>query len=331
MAVIDVRGLSKHYRVHKRPPGLASALRSLFHRRYETVKAVDGIDFHVAPGERVGFLGPNGAGKTTTLKMLSGLLHPTAGELRVAGHVPRRREPEFLRSITLVMGQKQQLLWDLPPAETFALNRAVYDVPRDQFEETVRELTRLLEIEELIQKPTRQLSLGERMKCELAAALLHRPRVLFLDEPTIGLDVSMQSTVRGFVKAYNERFGASVLLTSHYMDDVVALCPRVIVIDHGRLIYDGDLRELALKIRPDKRIVMRLERDVPAPDLARFGVVVASGGGRAVVQVSAAEVSGAVGRMLAALPVTDLTVEDPPLEEVMSELFRSSRVAAAQS
>jgi ABC-2 type transport system ATP-binding protein len=326
--VIDVRGLSKHYQVHKRPPGVGPALRSLFHRRYETVKAVDGIAFRVEPGERVGFLGPNGAGKTTTLKMLSGLLHPTAGEVRVAGHVPRRREPAFLKKITLVMGQKQQLLWDLPPSETFALNRAIYDVPQERYQETLDELTRLLEIGELLQKPTRQLSLGERMKCELAAALLHRPQVLFLDEPTIGLDVSMQATVRAFVKAYNERFGASVILTSHYMDDVVALCPRVIVIDRGRLIYDGDLRELALSVRPDKRVLVRLAHDVPEPELSRFGVVVSSGGGRAVIQVAAGEVSGAVGRILAALPVADLTVEDPPLEEVMSELFRSSRQAA---
>ncbi len=327
--MIDVRGLRKHYQVHRRPPGLGPALRSLFHRKYETVRAVDGIDFQVGPGERVGFLGPNGAGKTTTLKMLSGLLHPTSGEVRVAGHVPRRREAAFLRQITLVMGQKQQLLWDLPPAETFALNRAIYDIPRPQFAETVAELTRLLEIEELVHKPTRQLSLGERMKCELAAALLHRPRVLFLDEPTIGLDVSMQATVRAFVKAYNERFGASVLLTSHYMDDVVALCPRVIVIDRGRLIHDGDLRALAMSVRPDKRIVVRLARDVPQAELARFGVVVSSDGGSAVLQVAAADVSVAVGRILAALPVADLTVEDPPLEEVMSELFRSARSAAA--
>ncbi len=326
--MIDVHGLSKHYRVHKRPPGLGPALRSLLHRSYETVKAVDGIGFHVGPGERVGFLGPNGAGKTTTLKMLSGLLHPTSGELRVAGHVPQRREAEFLKKITLVMGQKQQLLWDLPPAETFALNRAVYDIPRPQFEETVRELTGLLELEDLVHKPTRQLSLGERMKCELAAALLHRPRVLFLDEPTIGLDVSMQATVRAFVKAYNERFGASVLLTSHYMDDVVALCPRVVVIHRGRLIYDGDLRELALSVRPDKRILVRLDRDVPETELSRFGVVISSAAGQAVIQVAAGEVSAAVGRLLAALPVADLTVEDPPLEEVMSELFRSPRVAS---
>jgi ABC-2 type transport system ATP-binding protein len=326
--VIEVRGLRKEYRVHRRPPGVAAALRSLFRRRYEVVKAVDGIDFSVAPGERVGFLGPNGAGKTTTLKVLSGLLHPTAGEATVAGFAPRKREPEFLKSITLVMGQKQQLLWDLPPAETFALNRAIYEIPRAQFEATIRELSDLLELSDLVGKPTRQLSLGERMKCELAAALLHRPRVLFLDEPTIGLDVTMQATVRQFVKAYNERHGATVILTSHYMDDVLALCPRVIVIDRGRLIYDGDLTRLTREVRPDKRIVVRLGRPVTASELSRFGQVVASDEARAVLRVRAAEVSSAVARMLSALPVADLTVEDPPLEEVMSELFRSSRRAA---
>jgi ABC-2 type transport system ATP-binding protein len=330
--VIDVHGLTKHYQVHRRPPGLAAALRSVFRRRYDTVRAVDGIDFAVGEGERVGFLGPNGAGKTTTLKMLSGLLHPTAGEVRVAGYVPRRREVEFLRKITLVMGQKQQLLWDLPPAETFAMNRAIYEIPRPEFEETLSELVKLLELGDLVNKPTRQLSLGERMKCELAAALLHRPRVLFLDEPTIGLDVSMQATVRGFVRSYNERFGATVLLTSHYMEDVVQLCPRVIVIDRGRLIYDGDLRALAHKIRPDKRIVIRFGNGngAVAPEgLARFGQVVAAEPGQATLQVAAEDVSGAVARILAALPVADLTVEDPPLEEVLSELFRSSRIAAA--
>jgi ABC-2 type transport system ATP-binding protein len=324
--VIDVHGLAKHYRVHRRPPGLGAALRSVFRRRYETVRAVDGIDFSVGEGERVGFLGPNGAGKTTTLKMLSGLLHPTAGDLRVAGHVPRRREPDFLKAITLVMGQKQQLIWDLPPAETFAMNRAIYEIPRATYEETLRELVTLLELGDLVEKPTRQLSLGERMKCELAAALLHRPRVLFLDEPTIGLDVSMQATVRGFVRAYNERFGATVLLTSHYMEDVVQLCPRVIVIDRGRLIYDGDLRALSQKIRPDKRIVVRFANGgARGEDLARFGHVVSTEPGQATIQVPSDEVSGAVARMLGALPVADLTVEDPPLEEVLSELFRSSR------
>jgi ABC-2 type transport system ATP-binding protein len=334
--VIDIRGLQKHYRVHKRPPGLGAAVKALFVRKYETVRAVDGISFSVREGERVGFLGPNGAGKTTTLKMLSGLLHPTAGEVEVAGRVPRRREADFLKGITLVMGQKQQLLWDLPPSETFAMNRAIYDIPKGQFDETLRELVALLELGELVNKPTRQLSLGERMKCELAAALLHRPRVLFLDEPTIGLDVSMQATVRGFVKTYNERYGATVLLTSHYMEDVVQLCPRVIVIDRGRLIYDGDLRALALKIRPGKRVLVRFHATNGAPpaDLARFGQVVSADSGQATIQVAAEEVSGTVGRMLAALPIADLTVEDPPLEEVLSELFRTSRrdtAAAAEA
>jgi ABC-2 type transport system ATP-binding protein len=326
--VIQVRGLRKEYRVHRRAAGLGASLRSLFHRRYEVVKAVDGLDFAVAEGERVGFLGPNGAGKTTTLKILSGLLHPTAGEVQVAGHVPKRREADFLRKVTLVMGQKQQLIWDLPPAETFALNRAIYEIPRGEFEETLRELTDLLEIGDLLGKPTRQLSLGERMKCELAAALLHRPRVLFLDEPTIGLDVTMQATVRDFVKAYNERFGAAVLLTSHYMDDVLALCPRVVVIDRGRLIYDGDLRSLSREVRPDKRIVVRLGHPVGAAELSRFGQVVSASEAQVVLQVAAAEVPAAVSRMLSGLPVVDLTVEDPPLEEVMSELFRNSRQAA---
>jgi ABC-2 type transport system ATP-binding protein len=330
--VIAVRGLVKHYRVHRRPPGLGAAVRSLFRREYEAVRAVDGISFTVGEGERVGFLGPNGAGKTTTLKMLSGLLHPTAGALEVAGHVPQRREAGFLKTTTLVMGQKQQLLWDLPPADTFELNRAVYDIPRAQYDETVRELTDLLDLGALVQKPTRQLSLGERMKCELAAALLHRPRVLFLDEPTIGLDVSMQATVRQFVKSYNERYGASVLLTSHYMEDVIQLCPRVVVIDRGRIIYDGDLRALSLRLRPDKRIAVRfVAANGAAPsteELARFGAVVARDGGQATFQVAAEEVSAAVARLLAALPVADLTVEDPPLEEVLSELFRTSRRAA---
>jgi ABC-2 type transport system ATP-binding protein len=327
--VIQVRDLRKEYRVHRRQAGLGASLRSLFHRRYETVKAVDGISFSVATGERVGFLGPNGAGKTTTLKILSGLLHPAAGAVEVAGFTPARRSPEFLKTITLVMGQKQQLLWDLPPSETFALNRAVYEIPRPEFEATVRELVELLDLGAIVDKPTRQLSLGERMKAELAASLLHRPRVLFLDEPTIGLDVTMQATVRDFVRAYNERHGATVLLTSHYMDDVLALCPRVVVIDRGRLIYDGDLRRLSREVRPDKRIVVRLGQPVSAAELARFGQVVSSGEAQAVLRVAADEVPSAVGRMLSALPISDLTVEEPPLEEVMSELFQSSRKSAS--
>ena len=319
--MIRVRGLRKEYEVHERPPGLAAAFRSVFRRTYKKVPAVDGIDFEIAAGERVGFLGPNGAGKTTTLKVLAGLLHPTAGEVSVDGHEPRRREDAFLKKIMLVLGQKQQLLWDLPPSETFELNRAVYGVPRPQFEETLRELSELLELGVLVKKPARTLSLGERMKCELAAALVHRPRVLFLDEPTIGLDVSMQAVVRDFVQRYNERYGATLILTSHYMEDVQRLCPRVIVIDRGKLVYDGALEELVTRIRPDKRVILRFARPVDTADLAGFGTVVRHGPGESVLDVHKDAVNRVLAEALARLPVSDLTVEAPPLEEVMSELF----------
>ncbi len=323
--MIHVRALRKHYQVHERAPGVGAALRSVFRRTYKTIAAVDGIDFDIAPGERVGFLGPNGAGKTTTLKVLSGLLHPTSGEVTVDGHEPRRREDAFLKTIMLVLGQKQQLLWDLPPSDTFELNRAVYDVPRPQFEETMRELDQLLELGDLVKKPTRTLSLGERMKCELAAALVHRPKVLFLDEPTIGLDVSMQATVRAFVESYNARYGATILLTSHYMEDVQRLCPRVIVIDKGLLVYDGPLEQLVARIRPDKRIVFRFARPVDRSDLAAFGTVVRHDAGESVLDVHHDAVNRVVTQALAQLPVSDLTVENPPLEEVMSELFARHR------
>lgn len=320
--MLSVQNLVKHYRVHARQPGLLSAIRSVFRRRYTVVPAVDGISFEIAAGERVGFLGPNGAGKTTTLKMLAGLLHPTGGSVRVGGHVPFRRERAFLRSIMLVTGQKQQLLWDLPPAETFELNRAVYEIPRVEYRRTLDELVELLELERLIQKPTRQLSLGERMKCELAAALLHRPKVLFLDEPTIGLDVTMQAAVRSFIRAYNEKHGATVLLTSHYMDDVAALCPRVIVIDQGHLIYDGSLEELVRKTRPDKRVTLRLGGPIPSLDLERFSAVeIQREDTQLQLQVSAEKLRDLVAWAVGQLPVVDLVVADPPLEEVLSELF----------
>jgi ABC-2 type transport system ATP-binding protein len=325
--MIEVERLRKWYRVHRRPPGLSAALRSLFHRAYEDVKAVEDVTFSIGAGERVGFLGPNGAGKTTTLKVLSGLLHPTEGRVAVAGFTPKERERGFLEQITLVMGQKQQLLWDLPPSETFLLNRAIYDIPRKQYDATVAELSELLDLGPLLGKPTRQLSLGERMKCELAVALLHRPKVLFLDEPTIGLDVSMQAIVRSFVRAYNERFGATVLLTSHYMEDVAALCPRVMVIDKGRLIYDGGLAELVRRVRPDKRMLLRFSRAVERRDLEALGTVIEHGDAEAIVQVSQTALQAAVARALSSLPLTDLTVEDPPLEDVMRDLFAQGRAA----
>jgi ABC-2 type transport system ATP-binding protein len=323
--MIRVRGLQKHYRVHQRAPGLKAALKSLFTREYTWVKAVDGIDFDIAPGERVGFLGPNGAGKTTTLKMAAGLLHPTSGEVRVDGHLPQQREDAFLKKIMLVMGQKQQLMWDLPPADTYELNRAIYEVPKDVFDKRMKELTELLELGPLLKKPTRQLSLGERMKCELAGALVHGPKVLFLDEPTIGLDVSMQVAMRDFIRRYNEENGATLILTSHYMDDVLALCPRVIVIDKGVLSFDGKLEALVQRVRPEKRLTLRFSQPVPKEQVAELGTVVSHDPAQAVLQLKQSEVNGVVQRALSTLPVQDLNVENPPLEEVMSELFSRSR------
>jgi ABC-2 type transport system ATP-binding protein len=328
--VIRVERLVKHYQVHARAPGFLAAVRSVFRRERTTVAAVDGISFSIEGGERVGFLGPNGAGKTTTLKVLAGLLHPTSGAVDVAGFTPARREPDFLRSIMLVTGQKQQLLWDLPPSDTFERNRAIYDVPLARFQEALDELTALLDLGPLIGKPTRQLSMGERMRCELAAALLHRPKVLFLDEPTIGLDVTAQSAVRRFIRSYNERHGATVLLTSHDMNDVAALCPRVIVIDHGHLIHDGPLPELVRRLRPEKRVVLTLARPVERADLESLGAVIhAHEEGRAVLQVEPAKLTGVVSAALERLPVADLAVEDPPLEDVLADLFARAAPAPA--
>jgi ABC-2 type transport system ATP-binding protein len=289
------------------------------------VKAVDEISFRIEPGERVGFLGPNGAGKTTTLKMLSGLLFPTSGSARVSGFVPFERKPEFLRSIMLVAGQKQQLLWDLPPAETFELNRAIYDLRREDYRATLDELVSILQLEDLLQKPVRQLSLGERMKCELAAALLHRPRVLFLDEPTIGLDVTMQAAVREFIRRHNERHGVTVILTSHYMEDVAALCPRVIAIDHGRLVWDGSLTDLVRETRPEKQITLKLASPASLAEIECNGARVLEQSGLEVrLQVSQPQLAAAVSGLLSRLSVVDMTVEDAPLEEVLSDLFARS-------
>jgi len=325
--VIDVQNLSKTFKVHERPPGLGAAFKSLFSRTYKEVKAVNNLSFKIADGERVGFLGPNGAGKTTSLKMLSGLLHPSSGTIQVDGFTPKERQAQYLERITLVMGQKQQLLWDLPPLETFHMNRAVYDIPQAQFAESLKLLVDLLGVDGLIRKPTRQLSLGERMKCELVAALLHRPKVLFLDEPTIGLDVSMQATVREFIRDYNDKTGATVLLTTHYMEDVTALCPRVIVIDKGELLYDGQLKELVRRIRPDKRLTIRFSTEIAPDVLARMGHVVSQTPLQAVLQVPMARVSDVMRDLLGSLPVGDLTVEDPPLDEVMRDLFAAKKVA----
>jgi ABC-2 type transport system ATP-binding protein len=328
-STIHVRDLHKTYEVTEREAGARAALRSLVHRETEKVRAVDGISFDLAPGEIVGFLGPNGAGKTTTLKMLSGLLHPTAGELVVMGHIPWKREKVFLRQITLVMGQRNQLVWDIPAIDSFELNRVIYRIPSADYRRTLDELTALLELEPLLRKPVRNLSLGERMKCEVAAALLHRPQVVFLDEPTIGLDVTMQRRLRAFLAEYNRRSGATVLLTSHYMADVVALCRRVIVIHHGRILFDGDLSALVQQFTAHKTIVVQLGDC--SEDLSAYGEVVSCEDGQVTLRVPKAETARVTGRLLADLPVIDLTVEDPPIEEVIERVFEQAAPAAAPS
>ena len=304
--VVHVDNLEKVFRVPEREAGLRASVTSLFHRRWREVRAVDGVSFDVEAGEVVGFLGPNGAGKTTTLKMLSGLLHPTGGTAHVLGHVPWKRERDYLRRMTLVMGNRNQLQWDLPALDSFELNRAIYRLPRDQFLQTRDELIELLDVGDLVRKPVRQLSLGERMKVEVVGSLLHLPQVLFLDEPTIGLDVTMQKRIRSFVAAYNERFGATVLLTSHYMADVEALCKRVIVIHHGQLLFDGRLDSLADKFGAYKTIE-----------------AVLADGETVSMQVPRAETSAATARLLAEHDVSDLTVEDPPIEDVIEQVFAS--------
>ena len=308
-SVVRVRELCKVFVVPEREAGVHAAARSLVRRRTREVRAVDGVGFDIAGGEVVGFLGPNGAGKTTTLKMLSGLLHPSSGEATVLGYVPARRERELLRRITLVMGNRNQLQWDLPAVDSFELNRAIYRLPHDDFRRLRDELVELLEVGDLVRKPVRNLSLGERMKVEIVGALLHRPQVLFLDEPTIGLDVTMQRRIRTFVAEYNRRYDATVLLTSHYMADVEALCRRVIVIHHGRLLFDGDLAALTDRFAAYKTIE-----------------AVLANGETVALQVPKSETSRATAQLLAENDVHDLTDEDPPIEDVIETVFARESV-----
>jgi len=317
--VIQLQQLGKYYTIHEREAGTMAAVRSLFKRQQRIVKAVDGIDLTLNPGEVVGFLGPNGAGKTTTLKMLSGLLHPTNGQAQVLGFQPWKREREFLANITLVMGQRNQLAWDIPAADSFELNRVIFRIPPRQYRETLDELVELLDLAELIRKPVRNLSLGERMKCEIAGALLHRPQVLFLDEPTLGLDVTAQRRIRRFIAEYNRRHQATVLLTSHYMADVEALCERVVIIDHGKILFDGDLSALVRRFSPHKTITVELAAG--SRDLSAYGEVVEVSGARVSLRVPQAETPEVAGRLLADLRIADLTVADPPIEAVIDEIF----------
>ena len=327
--IIRAESLTKHYRVKVRDPGLRGALRSVFRPRYREVVAVESVTFGIREGEIVGFLGPNGAGKTTTIKMLAGLLYPTRGRAVVAGYDPWRGGAAFRSRFALVLGNKQQLVWDLPPEETFLLNRAIYAVSWPDYRRRVDELVGLLRLEDVLGKPVRQLSQGERMKCELAAALIHHPRILFLDEPTLGLDITAQETIRAFVRDYRDRTGATVLLTSHYMADVTALADRVLIINHGRLLYDGALGALAERIAPVKRVELTFSREVAGAEGERFGVVRSREPRRATLEVPRDGVAQVSGRLLSELPVADLTISDPPIEEVIERVFAGETGAGA--
>jgi len=324
-SIVTAERLSKTFQVKVRDPGLRGAVRALFRPRYRDVHAVRDVTFRIEPGEIVAFLGPNGAGKTTTLKMLAGLLYPTSGRVEVAGFVPWTGGSPFKRRIALVLGNRQQLVWDLPPEETFLLNRAIYDIPEADYRERLAELVALLELGDVLTKPVRQLSLGERMKCELVASLLHRPPLLFLDEPTLGLDVTAQDAIRRFLIEYRERHGATVLLTSHYMQDVTALASRVLMINRGRLLYDGALEVLVARIARTKRIELVLGGGdgtrVTSEALAAFGEVKTFHFPNAVLEVRREDAPATSARILAAFPVADLSIEDPPIEEVIRLAF----------
>ncbi len=330
MPQIVVENLSKTYRVPEREPGLGAALKSLFRRKHREVEAVRDISFIVETGEVVGFIGPNGAGKTTTLKMLSGLLHPSSGGARVIGAVPWERKPAYLRRISMVLGNKSQILWDIPPVDSFRVLGEIYNVPLLEFRETLDELVALLDMEDLLHKPTRNLSLGERMKCELVAGLLHRPDVLFLDEPTLGLDVSMQTRLRRFLAEYNLRRGVTMILTSHYMADVVALCARVILIHHGCLLYDGALSGLARKLAPFKLIKVSLGNGHMSagadPQLPTGVELLQRDNGQLTLRVGHDDAPGITAKLLNTLPVLDLSVEDPPIEAVIDQIYGDGAV-----
>lgn len=319
---IVVEGLTKTYQVTDREGGFSASVKGFFKRSFKDVKAVQDVSFSISRGEIVGFLGPNGAGKTTTLKMLSGLLHPTCGKASVLGHTPWQRESAYLSQMTLVMGQRNRLNWDIPAADSFLLNQAIYRIGDADYKKTFDELNELLELQTIIRKPVRNLSLGERMKCELAASLLHRPQVLFLDEPTIGLDIGAQQRIRAFLREYNKRNGATIILTSHYMADVTALCERIIIIHHGKLKYDGAISELSRRIAPYKIIGVSLHDGQLADGLAEFGTVMPSEvEGKTLLQVPSAQTAQITARLLEKFDVQDLTIEDPPIEDVIERAF----------
>ncbi|MEX2213742.1 MAG: ATP-binding cassette domain-containing protein [Phycisphaeraceae bacterium] len=322
MPIIAAKDLCKHYRVGERDPGVKGFLRHFFKRKYKTVEAVKGVTFDINPGEMVGFLGPNGAGKTTVLKMLTGLIHPTSGSAVIDGRVPFHRETAFLKSITLVMGQKQQLIWDLPAMDSLRINASVYDIPQPEFEARIKELSNMLSLDGELKKPVRKLSLGERMKAELMAALVHQPTILFLDEPTLGLDVNAQAAVRDFLRDYNRKYNATILLTSHYMADITALCERVLMIHEGNLIYDGSLDGVTQRFAPYREVRLELCEPLEKRELEKYGEVESIEGREVRFIVPQENLTSAMNRMLAELAIVDLAVSDPPIEQIIGKLFK---------
>lgn len=323
--VISVSNLSKNYSAYKKSPGISGSLKSLVSRKYEVVKAVEDISFEIEEGEFVGFIGPNGAGKTTTLKCLSGLLYPSSGSVKVLGYKPFDRKTPFLKQISLVLGQKNQLWWDLPAMETFLLNKEIYDVSKDDFNERVEHLSELLDVKDFVNIPVRNLSLGQRMKMELIAALIHRPKILFLDEPTIGLDVVMQKKIRSFLKEYNEKYKATIILTSHYMEDVEELCKRVIVINFGKVIYDGDLDKLIKKHSPFKEITVILDKEIDEEKIKRFGDLHSYNFPEWILRVDKEKTNKIASDILANFPVEDISIEDPDVDTVIHDIFSKSK------
>ncbi len=326
MPIIEAAGLSKTYRVYQKKEGLLGALRGLFHREHKDVHAVENVSFTIEPGEIVGFLGPNGAGKTTTLKMLAGLIYPTTGTATVLGHIPWQREDAFRRRFALVMGQKNQLWWDLPAADSFQLHREIYSLPTDQFTRTLGELTELFGVKELTRQPVRELSLGERMKMELIAALLHQPQLLLLDEPTIGLDVIAQVTIQKCLRDYNSLRGVTILLTSHYMRDVEALCRRVLVITHGKLVFDGPLTGIAERFGQEKLVKLQFEGSESPDDLGQFGDVTSREGPIATLKVDRLRVTEVLAAILERYTVADVSIHDPPLDQMIAKVFEAGGV-----
>jgi ABC-2 type transport system ATP-binding protein len=321
MSVIEIAGLAKTYRVYQKREGLWASIGGLFHRQYRDVQAVAGIDLKVEQGEFVAFLGPNGAGKTTTLKLLSGVITPTAGAARVLGHVPWKRENAYRRRFALVMGQKNQLWWDLPAQESFRLHQEIYRIPPAQFQHTLDELVDLLTVRQLLGQPVRELSLGERMKMELIAALLHSPEVLFLDEPTIGLDVVAQHNIQTFLRYYQLERKITILLTSHYMKDVAALCRRVVVIAQGKIMYDGSLAGIIDRFSKHKVITLQLAEENMNGQWSRYGEVLEQQTPKVRLRIARDVVPEVLASILANHQIEDVSVEDPPLEQVIAELF----------